>query len=133
MNESDEALPRPQGIADLSQREAELLGMNTSISRRDFVGSTLLGAGAALLGAASPGAIRSAAAQTVSMPMTGLDANWTGPVGIGDYGRSNGNTHDVLTLPTVTSATGTSTPTSTRPPTPAKPSTCSWWEPGSRA
>ena len=28
--------------------------------------------------------------------MTGLDASWTGPGGIGDYGRSNGNTHDVL-------------------------------------
>ena len=32
------------------------------ITRRDFVGGTLLGAGAALLGMASPGAIRSAAA-----------------------------------------------------------------------
>ena len=49
MNRSDDALPRPQGIPDLSRREAELLGMNVSISRRDFVGSTLLGTGAALL------------------------------------------------------------------------------------
>jgi hypothetical protein len=56
----------------------------------------LLGAGAALITAAAPGAIKSASAQTVNMPMTGLDESWTGPGGIGDYGRSNGNTHAVL-------------------------------------
>ena len=97
MNDSDPKVPlRPQGVPDLSKREAELLGMNASISRRDFVGSTLMGAGAALLTAAAPGAINSASAQTVNMPLTGLDATWTGPGGIGDYGRSNGNTHEVL-------------------------------------
>lgn len=97
MNDADPmALPRPEGIPDLSIREAELLGMNAPISRRDFVGSTLLGTGAALLAAAAPGAIKSASAETVNLPLTGLDASWTGPVGIGDYGRSNGNTHEVL-------------------------------------
>ena len=70
--------------------------MNTPITRRDFTGSTLLGAGAALLAAAAPGAIQSARAQTVNAPMTGLDASWTGPGGIGDYGKANGNTHEVL-------------------------------------
>ena len=97
MNDSDPQAPaRPTGIPELSERDAYLLGMNASISRRDFVGSTLLGAGAALITAAAPGAIKSASAQTVNMPLTGLDASWTGPAGIGDYGRSNGNTHDVL-------------------------------------
>ena len=28
--------------------------------------------------------------------MNGLTADWTGPGGIGDYGRSNGNTHEVV-------------------------------------
>ena len=97
MNDADrKEQHRPQGIPDLSRREADLLGMNASISRRDFVGSSLLGAGTALLTAAAPGAISTAAAQTVNAPLTGMDESWTGPVGIGDYGRSNGNTHEVL-------------------------------------
>ena len=36
------------------------------VTRRDFVGGTLIGAGAALLNMASPGAIKKAAAQTVN-------------------------------------------------------------------
>ncbi len=66
------------------------------ITRRDFVGGTLVGAGTALLGMASPAAIRDAAAQTVSAPMTGLGADWTGPGGLGDYANANGNTHDLV-------------------------------------
>lgn len=86
----------PEGIPRLTPREADRLGMNASITRRDFTGSALLGAGAALLTAAAPGAFRSASAQTVNAPMTGLDASWTGPGGIGDYANANGNTHEVL-------------------------------------
>src|SRR5690242_10683028 len=67
-----------------------------NITRRDFVGGTLVGAGTALLGMASPGAIRQAQAQTVPAKMTGLGPEWTGPGGIGDYARSNGNTHEVV-------------------------------------
>jgi len=66
------------------------------ITRRDFVGGTLFGAGAALLTMASPGAVRTAQAQTVPSKMTGLGPDWTGPGGIGDYARSNGNTHEVV-------------------------------------
>ena len=66
------------------------------ITRRDFVGGTLVGAGTALLGMASPGTIRTAQAQTVPNSMTGLGPEWTGPGGIGDYARSNGNTHEVV-------------------------------------
>jgi spermidine dehydrogenase len=79
-----------------SNRDAEKLGMDTEITRRDFVGSALLGTGSVLLGMASPGAIRTAAAQTNSSPMTGLGPDWTGPGGIGDYGRANGNTAEVV-------------------------------------
>ena len=46
------------------------------ITRRDFVGGTLLGAGATLLGMASPGEVR---AQTSASKMTGLGPEWTGP------------------------------------------------------
>jgi spermidine dehydrogenase len=97
MNQDDHPeVPSPNGIPRLSPREADRLGMNAPITRRDFTGSTLLGAGAALLAAAAPGAIKSARAQTVNAPMTGLDASWTGPEGIGDYAKANGNTHEVL-------------------------------------
>lgn len=97
MHDDDQRVPpRPQGIPDLSRRDAELLGMNASISRRDFVGSSLLGAGAALLTAAAPATMSPASAQTIAAPLTGLDAGWTGPGGIGDYAKANGNTHEVL-------------------------------------
>ena len=82
-----------QGV---SSREAEQLGLNTSITRRDFVGSALLGAGVGLLGMAAPGTMRRASAQTIASPLTGLGPDWTGYGGIGDYSRSNGNTHEVV-------------------------------------
>ena len=69
---------------------------NSEITRRDFVGGALLGTGSMLLGMASPAAVRTAAAQTSSLPMTGLGPDWTGPGGIGDYARSNGNTFEVV-------------------------------------
>jgi len=54
------------------------------ITRRDFVGGALIGAGAALLHAPSP-----AHAQE-------LGAAWTGYAGVGDYRFSNGNTAPVV-------------------------------------
>ena len=75
-----------------------------SITRRDFVGGTLVGSGAALLGASAPGLAAGKAGtplppefkQTMTAPLTGLDAAWTGPGGVGDYAVANGNTHDVV-------------------------------------
>src|ERR1700753_3211205 len=55
-----------------------------SITRRDFIGSTLIGSGAMLLGAPAP-----ASAQ-------GLTKDWNGYAGIGDYARSNGNVASVV-------------------------------------
>jgi spermidine dehydrogenase len=60
------------------------LGMDAAMPRRDFIGSSLIGAGAMLLGAPSP-----AAAQT-------LTPSWTGYAGVGDYARANGNTAEVV-------------------------------------
>jgi spermidine dehydrogenase len=70
--------------------EAAALGTGCPITRRDFVGSTLAAAGTGMLTSALPGSGSIAHAQ-------GLDkAAWTGPGGIGDYARSNGNTAEVV-------------------------------------
>ncbi|MBS0420713.1 MAG: NAD(P)-binding protein [Proteobacteria bacterium] len=55
--------------------------MDTSITRRDFLGSTLLASGAALL--------------PQPAPAQALD-DFTGFGGLGDYANSNGNTRDVM-------------------------------------
>jgi hypothetical protein len=60
------------------------LGLNAHITRRDFIGATLVGSGAILLGAPAP-----ARAQ-------GLTSQWNGYAGIGDYARSNGNIASVV-------------------------------------
>ena len=70
------------------------------ITRRDFIGATMIGAGSALLYAQAPAMIRSAEAQAAgahaNLPYALLDDKWTGPGGIGDYATSNGNTHEVV-------------------------------------
>jgi spermidine dehydrogenase len=60
------------------------LGLGAPITRRDFMGATLIGSGALLLGAPAP-----ARAQ-------GLTSQWNGYAGIGDYARSNGNVASVV-------------------------------------
>lgn len=74
----------------------------TEITRRDFIGSTLIGSGAALLAAKAPIALASSLApeayeyklgKTMPLPLNGLGKDWTGPGGIGDYANANGNTY----------------------------------------
>src|SRR5579864_3265745 len=60
------------------------LGMNAPITRRDFLGSTLLASGALLTQGLTP-------AQLLAM-----SEDWTGYGGVGEYSTSNGNTWDVL-------------------------------------
>jgi spermidine dehydrogenase len=57
-----------------------------SITRRDFLGSTLLGVGAALLEGLTPAQLLGASGED----------DWSGYGGIGDYRHSNGNTLEVL-------------------------------------
>jgi spermidine dehydrogenase len=64
--------------------EARSLGLRASITRRDFIGSTLIGSGAVLLSAAAPSFAQS------------LTSQWNGYAGIGDYARSNGNIASVV-------------------------------------
>jgi len=74
----------------------EQLGLSDpAITRRDFVGGTMLGAGAVLLDMAAPGMLR--ASESANRPVDQLvGPDWTGPGGIGDYNKSNGNTHEVV-------------------------------------
>lgn len=55
------------------------------VTRRDYLNSTLLGAGSVLLGAACP------------MHLLGLESDFDGYSGVGDYHGANGNTLSVLT------------------------------------
>ncbi|HUI75084.1 MAG TPA: hypothetical protein VLX32_09075, partial [Candidatus Acidoferrum sp.] len=61
------------------------LGMDTGVTRRDFLGSTLLASGAMLLDSLTPAQLLAAR------------EDWTGYGGVGEYADSNGNTWDVMT------------------------------------
>ena len=74
--------------------EAEELGLDTRITRRDFVGGTLVGAGAGLLAMKSPDLPAQGGSAGKRISLTGLGPDWTGPGGIGDYAGANGNTHE---------------------------------------
>jgi len=80
-----------------SKREQAALGLDATITRRDFVGSALLGSGAALLGMPPPAAgVNNATfklGRTIPAPLTGLGPEWTGYGGVGDYANANGNTY----------------------------------------
>jgi len=72
--------------------------INRNITRRDFTGGMLLGAGASLLGMAAPSAVWGVAPppSRPNWPPRGMGPEWTGPGGLGDYANSNGNTHQVV-------------------------------------
>lgn len=76
----------------MRSREDRALGLDTDITRRDFLNSTLLASGALLLNPASPAQLL--AQQSTSLRSTSND--WTGYSGVGDYENSNGNTTAVL-------------------------------------
>ena len=61
------------------------LDNDDSITRRDYLNSTLLGTGSALLGAVCP------------IHLLGRQNDFDGYSGIGDYRGANGNTLSVLT------------------------------------
>ena len=67
-----------------TERDDDKLGLSAPITRRDFLNNTLIGSGAALMSAACP-------AQAWAK-----GDDFTGPGGIGDYARSNGNTAQVM-------------------------------------
>ncbi|MEZ4457559.1 MAG: hypothetical protein R2882_13580, partial [Gemmatimonadales bacterium] len=89
MSESRE---HPHAEVRLTPEERDL-GMGADITRRDFVNAVAFGAGASLLGAAGPGLAHSLHPQ--ARAQRGFHP-WTGPGGVGDYARANGNTWDVV-------------------------------------
>ena len=73
------------------------LGAGAAITRRDFIGATLLGAGAGLLAMKAPlAAAVEGNASRAAWPPRSFGPEWTGPGGLGDYRFSNGNTHEVV-------------------------------------
>src|SRR5271167_287337 len=78
-----------------SEPNERSLGMDTSITRRDFLGSTLLASGGLLLDGLSPAELLATQEIGASAVMRGEDT-WTGYGGVGEYSSSNGNTFAVL-------------------------------------
>ena len=74
----------PGGRLHPSERD---LGLDVGITRRDFLNTTLLGAGGLLLSLPAP---LHRAGHREQNP------DWTGFAGVGDYARSNGNTWEVI-------------------------------------
>jgi spermidine dehydrogenase len=64
--------------------------LDATLSRRDFVGGVLVGAGASLLSSPAPGTVRRPASNYAPS-----GSAWTGYGGVGDYSWSNGNTEAV--------------------------------------
>ena len=73
--------------------EASELGLDMPITRRDFVGSALIGAGAGLLAMQAPALAATGESAGEQVSFTDLGTDWTGPGGTGDYAGANGNTH----------------------------------------
>src|ERR1700746_1505894 len=81
-------------IAPSADESAEApLGMDSSITRRDFLGATLLASGAQLLHPFSPAQLL---AQQPNAFLPGATEDWNGYGGVGEYANSNGNTWEVL-------------------------------------
>jgi spermidine dehydrogenase len=80
--------------------EDQKLGLHSQITRRDFLNSSLLGTGTALLSAACPMHFFSFARQEQSATTSGASPreqdDFTGYGGVGDYQDANGNTLPVL-------------------------------------
>jgi spermidine dehydrogenase len=80
----------------MSRKGDRALGMDAPITRRDFLGSSLLASGAALLSERSPAEIMHPPAATVAPGVKGATDEFTGYGGVGDYSHSNGNTLEVV-------------------------------------
>src|SRR5580693_4760302 len=75
-------------MADVpDDEERNRLGLDTPITRRDFVNGALVGAGGVMLGTPSAGSLRA---------RTPAPDTFTGYGGVGDYAKANGNTWPVV-------------------------------------
>jgi spermidine dehydrogenase len=74
---------RKAAIHPVNSHDDKTLGMQQSITRRDFLNATLLASGSLLLSPVSPSQLLASSAP---------EDDWTGYSGVGDYANSNGNT-----------------------------------------
>jgi spermidine dehydrogenase len=86
-------------LKDEQEVEDRKLGLGSQITRRDFLNSSLLGSGAALLSAACPMHAFGHGEQGTTGAGTASPDEFSGYGGVGDYADANGNT-----LPVVQSA-----------------------------
>ena len=77
-----------------NKNEDLLLGLNKKIDRRDFLNSSLLGAGSVLYSMSAPSTLF-AQNDNISLPDQVGD-NWYGYGGVGDSKSSHGNTPEIL-------------------------------------
>ena len=78
-----------------NQKNDDSIGINKKIDRRDFINSTLVGAGTALYSMLSPTASLGDASRDLYLPNQVGD-NWYGYGGVGDSKDSHGNTPEIL-------------------------------------
>jgi spermidine dehydrogenase len=81
-------------MRDTDQPGDASLGLEQHITRRDFLGSTLLASGAQLLAPLSPADFLSL---SPGQSLPGAADDWNGYGGVGEYAQSNGNTWEVVT------------------------------------
>ena len=81
--------------SDDNDKNDKLLGLNQKIDRRDFLNSTLLGAGSALCSMSAPSLLYGKPNDQVNLPNQVSDS-WYGYGGIGDSANSHGNTPEIL-------------------------------------
>ena len=79
-----------------SKKNDELLGLNKNIDRRDFLNSTLLGAGSLLYSMAAPSLLSASESPSNELLPDQVTDNWYGYGGVGDSKESHGNTPDIL-------------------------------------
>jgi len=77
-----------------TRRRSDRQSNEHGVTRRDFLGTALLGAGGALLTAEAPA--RAFAATQAKLPYAKLGPQWSGPGGLGDYAHSNGNVYETV-------------------------------------
>jgi spermidine dehydrogenase len=73
--------------------EDRAIGMDAAITRRDFLGSTLLATGASLISGLNPAELLALGS---GVSAAGEKDEWTSYGGVGEYSRSNGNTYAVM-------------------------------------
>lgn len=91
------------GCAGRDNSSDKTLGMDERITRRDFLNSTLLASGGALLAPLTPAELleaRGSKSPLLATPARNgapiADDDWAGYGGVGDYANANGNTTAVL-------------------------------------